>query len=141
VSISFNLQQKLDDRKTWCFDSDLLGTLLKPANPAVDVEAANIIRKCISYYGQSMIDLDKRDANTQATALIFASYFNYKETVNELIKNDADLNMQDKAGKSALMYAVAVSNADIANILIDAFADVTLKDNYKSDALIWSSRN
>lgn len=126
TDISLNLQALLDERKVWCFDSDLIATLLKPYNQAIDAEAVNIINKCISYYGESFINLDKVDANTGATATIFAAYFGYKNTVIELIKYEANLDVQDAAGKSALLYSVAVSKVEIANLLIDAFADVTL---------------
>lgn len=73
--------------------------------------------------------------------MIIASYFGYQDTVKELIKYEADLNIQEAGGKTALIFAVAYKKTVIANWLVDAFADVTLLDSYKADALIWASRN
>jgi len=77
--ISLNLQQLLDDRQVWCFEADLLATVTRqPVAPAIDAEAVNIINRCISFFGETFINLDKREPRSQGTATIFAAYFGYK---------------------------------------------------------------
>ena len=52
-----------------------------------------------------------------------------------LIEYKADLNIQDKDGWSALMYASSRGNEDVAKALVDAGARLDLKNAEGKDAV------
>ncbi len=55
--------------------------------------------------------------------------------MNLLIEANSDINKQDKAGWTALLYASYSNYSDIVNILIEAGANVNITDNYGDSAL------
>lgn len=55
--------------------------------------------------------------------------------VSLLVESDADVNMTDKNGTTALHYAVMFRNYDIIKLLLDVNADFNLKDNRNQSAL------
>jgi len=55
--------------------------------------------------------------------------------VSLLIENNANLNLTDKNGTTALHYAVMFRNYDIIKLLLEADADFNLKDNRNQSAL------
>ncbi len=57
------------------------------------------------------------------TALIIATFFGNKDSVELLVKAKADLNIQDEANRSAVDWAIIRGHVDCAAILILAGAD------------------
>ena len=55
--------------------------------------------------------------------------------VRTLLKHDADINLQDDNGISALMEAVQADSEDSVSILLEAGADKTLKNSDGKTAL------
>jgi ankyrin repeat protein len=61
--------------------------------------------------------------------------FNRLEELRALIANDANLNVRDEFGATALHYAVAYKNFDVIALLLEHGADVALQDRDGSTAL------
>ena len=57
------------------------------------------------------------------------------ETVKHLISVGADVNTKDDGGETPLYEAAYKGHVDIANLLIDACADVNICDYYKRTPL------
>lgn len=113
--------------------------MLTPRGPAIDARGVEVIQKCINFYGEKFIDIDKLDTKALpgAPALIIATLFDYRDTVAELIKYNAKLDIQTTGkGMTALIYAAALKKVEIANMLLDANADVKIRDYSLGDALI-----
>lgn len=73
---------------------------------------------------QSGIDINTQHLQTGTTVLMIASsYYYYDGIVEFLIKNGADVNLKDKEGKSALLWA-ANNSLPNAKILVASGADV-----------------
>ncbi|PIC69359.1 hypothetical protein CSV77_14235 [Sporosarcina sp. P16b] len=58
--------------------------------------------------------------------------------VADLIENHADLNVRDDEGRTALMIAVYNEDAEMAEILLDAGANVDLQDNMKNNPFLYA---
>lgn len=67
------------------------------------------------------------------TPLMVAVASNYISVVNCLIKNNADVNLRDGGGRTALMMA---NTSKIINILINAGADVNIASNKGETAIM-----
>ena len=62
-----------------------------------------------------------------------------EDIVELLIEYKADLDIQDKDGWSALMYASSRGNEDVAKALVDAGARIDLKNIDGKDAVTLAS--
>ena len=80
-------------------------------------------------------NLDAKDDEKGKTALDWASKYGYKQMVDVLIKNGADLNAQDNEGVTPLMTAASWRYVDIVYELIVHGADINIKD-YNGDDLL-----
>jgi Ankyrin repeats (3 copies)/Ankyrin repeat len=70
------------------------------------------------------------------TPLMFATHYGNKQAVKLLLKYQCNLNMQDFPElHTALMVAIIKKNEDIAKFLIDAGADLMIKNLKGKDAL------
>jgi len=87
------------------------------------------------------IDLDKQDNSHKDTALIYAAYKGYTDIVELLIKNRANLNIQDENGLTALMWAAGCGHIEIAKLLIEKGADLKKQDKDKRTALMLAVGN
>jgi ankyrin repeat protein/thiol-disulfide isomerase/thioredoxin len=86
----------------------------------------------------------KVDARTDsfATPLILAARTGNVAIVQALLKTGADVNAQEGAnGDSALMYAAVRGNIPLVRVLLDAKAQVRLKDAVGQTALHLAARN
>jgi len=72
--------------------------------------------------------IDQKNFYTELTSLMMAVDNGSMEMVELLIARQANLNLQDGRGRSALMHATAARQAKIAQRLTQAGADATLKD-------------
>ncbi|MEW5837532.1 MAG: ankyrin repeat domain-containing protein [Pseudomonadota bacterium] len=72
--------------------------------------------------------IDQHNFYTGLTPLMMAVDNGTPEMVELLLARKANLNLQDGRGRSALMHAKAAHNAAIAQRLLQAGADATLKD-------------
>lgn len=119
---------------------------LQPRNEAEATKALrNAVIKSEVNKVKSLVAQFPRIINMQDefgnTALIFASADGNAETIDLLLKANADLNTQDKDGNTALVIAVA--NRKEANVkkLLDAGADITIKNNEGKTALSLALEN
>ncbi len=90
-------------------------------------------------------DVDARD-NDGETALIKTVrrhhiIRNHLDIMNKLLKANANTDVQDNFGITALMWASIHSNSDCARGLIDAKADVNIKDLSGKNALTYAAKN
>lgn len=82
---------------------------------------------------------DVRDAAGRTLLMNAAKDSNEKE-IKLLIKSGANVNLKDKDGWTALMYAVRYSsNLECTESLLEAGADISLKNKYGSSALVLAS--
>jgi len=58
-----------------------------------------------------------------------------------ILDNGADINEQNKKGKTALMLAIEYENKSIAEYLLQQGADVNIKDNEGGTALTYAQKN
>lgn len=83
--------------------------------------------------------LDKVDdingSSNYGTPLMAAVVKGDENIVELLLKRNADTDIPDSNGTTALHYAVMFKNYDIIKLLIEARANVTLKDNRGRSAL------
>jgi ankyrin repeat protein len=54
------------------------------------------------------------------------------------LAKSADVNHKDSRGATPLMYAAAIGNADQLKLLLDAGADVNVRNAFDATALIWA---
>jgi ankyrin repeat protein len=87
------------------------------------------------------VDIDRAHINDQGaqgqTALMRAVSNNDVEAVQNLVDNDALLDIQDIYGCTALMKAAYLANPEILGILIRAGARLDLQTRYRS----WTALN
>ena len=82
---------------------------------------------------------DVRDAAGRTLLMHAAKDGNEKE-IKLLLKSGANVNLKDKDGWTALMYAVRYSsNLECTESLLEAGADISLKNKYGSSALVLAS--
>ncbi|MGD9888172.1 MAG: ankyrin repeat domain-containing protein [Halothiobacillaceae bacterium] len=72
--------------------------------------------------------IDQKNFYTELTPLMMAVDNGSMEMVELLIARKANLNLQDERGRSALMHATATHQTKIAQRLLQAGADATIKD-------------
>ena len=63
------------------------------------------------------------------TPLMAATVKRNTELVKLLLENDANPNLTDQNGSTALHFCIIFSDVEIARLLVNAKADATLKDN------------
>lgn len=68
------------------------------------------------------------------TALMAATVKSNTHVVKQLINQQAQLDLVDKQGKTALIYAVELGFNDIAKLLIEAGANKMIKDAFNNTA-------
>ena len=75
------------------------------------------------------------------TLLIHAAAYNRKKIVEYLLKNNAEMQLKDNLGFSALHAAVACSNKEIVELLLSHGAPVNITDNLGNIPLFRASHN
>lgn len=70
------------------------------------------------------------------TALTAASFYKKTELVKLLLEKQANVNLQDRYGRTPLMYAAAMDNEEIVTLLLHAGADPNIQDHYGRTALM-----
>lgn len=98
-----------------------------PVSQAIDDQCLAIINKCMFFYGESLIDLDKGTAQGYV-AMHFAAYFDYQKTLDRLIELGANLDAMAGDGITPLYLTLTnnVKQTVSLNKLIEAGADVNL---------------
>lgn len=82
---------------------------------------------------------DVRDAAGR-TLLMYAAKDGNEKEIKLLLKSGANVNLKDKDGWTALMYAVRYSsNLECTESLLEAGVDISLKNKYGSSALVLAS--
>jgi serine/threonine-protein phosphatase 6 regulatory ankyrin repeat subunit A len=72
--------------------------------------------------------------------IVCATLLGYKEIAQFLLENDADVNLQDEDGCTALHYASLVGHINIVELLLKYGANVNHQDNDGCTALICASK-
>jgi len=82
------------------------------------------------------IDVNRLDIYNQTTPLNLTSFWGYLDIVKELLKReDIDVNLQDKDGETPLFTASDEDHLNIVRMLLDAGADINIKNNEDKTAL------
>lgn len=84
------------------------------------------------------VRLNMSDIETGNTAIFAAVANNYKDMTALLIKNNADLNRQNKRGNSPLTVAVSTGDEKLVNMLLKAGANPNIQNNTGDTPLIWA---
>ena len=82
----------------------------------------------------------KNERDYNRTALLYASIYGYKNIVEILLKNGADINIQDVNGWTALIFASNHGHKDIVEILLKNGADVN-KKIFNGETALMSASN
>ncbi|SEL76918.1 Ankyrin repeat [Colwellia chukchiensis] len=117
-------------------------------NELKELLATGAIGECIDREGNTPVMLAARNNNQQTlaillsqdvnldrlsyddySALIYATMYHHYAICKQLIDAGANVNLQNSAGKTALMYAVKVNNVEIVQLLIAHGADAKIVDN------------
>jgi ankyrin repeat protein len=83
--------------------------------------------------------LMQKVTETKFSALVYAMENNNLDMVRALIAAGADVNLQDKTGKTALMAAAELGNDEVVSYLLENGADVSLIDRNGETAISLSS--
>ena len=78
---------------------------------------------------------DINDNSNYGTPLMAAVYKGYDKIVAELLKHNANPNIQDSQGGTAMHYAVLFKKYEIIKLLLKAGADFNIQNNVKKSAL------
>lgn len=89
----------------------------------------------------SGVNVDTKLGPYGITRLMDASANGCIERIRFLIRNKADLNVQDSSGRTALMYAVINNKPDAVELLINNKADINMKDKQGKTALMHAESN
>ena len=84
------------------------------------------------------IDVDAKD-ESGSTALIYSSCFGNEAIVQELLRNNASVDEQDKHEWTALMWAINNHHLSIVKLLVEYGASVTIKTSTGRSALDFMS--
>lgn len=97
----------------------------------------NVVQRCLS----AGISANSRDRNTGQSVLIMAAMEGHKEVITSLLKERADINLQDHAGKTALTWATIHEQTESVELLLEHGADGALADRYGETALMHAAWN
>ncbi len=76
--------------------------------------------------------------NFWVDSFLYAARTGDIETVERRLDRDADINVQDRDGMTALLYAVSEGHTEIVELLLDRDADIEAKDRKGYTALIYA---
>ena len=80
--------------------------------------------------------VDDINANSDRGTPLMAAVFKKESSIVELLlKNNANPNIRDVNGSTAMHYATMFRNYDIIKLLVNADSDFTIKDNNGKSAL------
>ncbi|ORX41328.1 ankyrin, partial [Piromyces finnis] len=71
----------------------------------------------------------------KSTPLMYACLFNDTSMVKCLVQNNANINISNIQGNTALAYAISKHNIELVDYLIDHDADIYHKNNEKKSML------
>lgn len=87
------------------------------------------------------INVVNRKGNTSLIDLIKYNYKNiYKKNIELFVVNGININIANKRGKTALMYAVEKGNMKVVELLVKNGADISMKDNKGKSALSYADQ-
>ncbi|KAL5017563.1 hypothetical protein ScPMuIL_007152 [Solemya velum] len=82
-------------------------------------------------------DVNMKDCNSKWTPLLrCASVSGSRDVALSLLMSDADINAQDKDGKTALMIAILNGHQSLMELLLKRKADLNVKNEYGKTALV-----
>ena len=90
---------------------------------------------------QNNIDLNNLNipyTDSRLPIIIHAATLNNKAIIEFLIKNGANINIQDAEGKTSLMWTSCNNNIETVKLLIENGADLNKQDNNGKTALMWA---
>lgn len=97
----------------------------------IDSNSLDLVKKSLEEHPEELNKVNDRGY----TSLMYAIYRRKNYSILEyLVKKGADVNIQDKYGKTALMYALTAHtpysySSGVINLLINNGANIYLKDN------------
>jgi len=119
-------EDRLDDGIERTPEDRLDGALLEAARDGRPLNAKRLLERGAN--------INARDDEHGATALIYAGGNRHIKVVRLLIENGADVNLQDKSGRTALMGGA--DYPEIVEILLNNGADVNARDQWEWTALM-----
>jgi ankyrin repeat protein len=130
-------------------ESDFVQTLLDGnADPNVENSGGWSALTFASWYGRDEVvrkllavraDVNVRTHDNGWTPLMVAAKGGCADVVRMLITSKAQLDVQDKEGFTALLFASWYEHVDVAHMLLDAGADVNVKNNVGMTALMFAA--
>ncbi|XP_053407058.1 fibronectin type 3 and ankyrin repeat domains 1 protein-like isoform X2 [Mercenaria mercenaria] len=97
------------------------------------VDGGNV--KLLDWMIEDGADVNLRDMNSGWTPLIrCASVTGHRDIGLSLLQNSADINAQDKDGKTALMLSILNGHQALLEVLLKKNADIKLKNEYGKTA-------
>ena len=79
--------------------------------------------------------------NSWVDSFLYAARTGNTEAVElELLDHDADINVQDRDGMTALLYAASEGHTEIVELLLDRDADIEARNRYGDTALMYAIR-
>lgn len=87
------------------------------------------------------VNINYKSSADGKTALISASDLGYIDIVKLLIENDADINIQDKAGNNALLVAYLNKKINVVEYLLPLMFNISGKNNFNANLLKLALKN
>lgn len=82
--------------------------------------------------------MDTDEENAQSAQLILAAETGDTARVRELIRQDVPLNGQDVRGRTAVMAATQGQHVETVRVLLEAGADVNIRDDKKDNPFLYA---
>ncbi len=138
VSASFKGGHVIFNTTIWGYKDEELQRAADGVAENLSQDRSNYLSTLNQEEVDGYVDLQDYHGNTQ---LFIAASFNSIDTVNSLLRENADPDIQNDHNYTALQIAIQNGYDDIAILIIDNDADLDLKDQYGDTPLHSATQN